>query len=36
MLPTKVTIYLALQYQRRICFRNQSIRNNNCLLRPCL
>ena len=30
------SIHLAQQFQRRIFFRNQPIRNNNCMWRPCL
>ena len=32
----QVSIHLAKQFQRRIIFRNQSIRNKNCLWWPCL
>jgi hypothetical protein len=31
-----VTVHLAKRFQRRRCFRNQPIRNQNCLWRPCL
>jgi hypothetical protein len=31
-----VSYHLAKQFQRKSCFRNQPIRNNNCLWRPCL
>ena len=31
-----VLVYLAKQFQRRIFFRNQPIRNKNCLWLPCL
>jgi hypothetical protein len=29
-------VHLAKQFQRKIFFRNQSIRNKNCLWWPCL
>jgi hypothetical protein len=29
-------IYLAKRLQRKSCFRNQPIRNKNCLWRPCM
>ena len=32
----QVSVYLANRFQRRRFFRNQPIRNNNCLWRPCL
>jgi hypothetical protein len=32
----QILIHLAKQFQRRILFRNQPIRNKNCLWRPCL
>jgi hypothetical protein len=32
----KVWIHLAKRFQRRRFFRNQPIRNKNCLLWPCL
>jgi hypothetical protein len=32
----QVLIHLAKRFQRRRFFRNQPIRNKNCLLRPCL
>jgi hypothetical protein len=32
----QVSVHLAKQFQRRRFFRNQPIRNKNCLLRPCL
>jgi hypothetical protein len=32
----QVSDYLAKRFQRRIFFRNQPIRNKNCLWRPCL
>ena len=32
----QVSIHLAKRFQRRIFFRNQPIRNKNCLWRPCL
>jgi hypothetical protein len=32
----QVTVHLAKQFQRRRFFRNQPIRNKNCLLWPCL
>ena len=32
----QVLIHLAKRFQRRIIFRNQPIRNKNCLWRPCL
>jgi hypothetical protein len=32
----QVSIHLAKQFQRRIIFRNQPIRNKNCLWWPCL
>jgi hypothetical protein len=31
----QVTVHLAKQFQRRRFFRNQPIRNKNCLWRPC-
>jgi hypothetical protein len=34
--PIQVSIHLAKQFQRRRLFRNQPIRNKNCLWRPCL
>ena len=34
--PYQVSIHLAKRFQRRRFFRNQPIRNNNCLWRPCL
>ena len=32
----QVSVHLAKQFQRRSFFRNQPIRNKNCLWRPCL
>ena len=32
----QVLVHLAKRFQRRRCFRNQPIRNKNCLWRPCL
>ena len=32
----QVLVHLAKQFQRRRIFRNQPIRNKNCLWRPCL
>jgi hypothetical protein len=32
----QVSIYLAKRFQRRRFFRNQPIRNKNCLWQPCL
>ena len=32
----QVSVHLAKQFQRRNFFKNQSIRNKNCLWRPCL
>jgi hypothetical protein len=32
----KVSVHLAKQFQRRRFFRNQPIKNKNCLWRPCL
>jgi hypothetical protein len=32
----QVSVHLAKRFQRRRSFRNQPIRNNNCLWRPCL
>jgi hypothetical protein len=32
----QVSVHLAKQFQRRRFFRNQPIRNKNCLWRPCL
>ena len=32
----QVSVHLAKQFQRGRFFRNQPIRNKNCLLRPCL
>jgi hypothetical protein len=32
----KVSVHLAKRFQRRRFFRNQPIRNKNCLWRPCL
>ena len=34
--PYQVSIHLAKWFQRRIFFRNQPIRNKNCLWWPCL
>ena len=34
--PYQVTVHLAKQFQRRRFFRNQPIRNKNCLWQPCL
>ena len=34
--PYQVSIHLAKWFQRRRFFRNQPIRNKNCLWRPCL
>jgi hypothetical protein len=31
-----VSVHLAKRFQRKFPFRNQSIRNKNCLWRPCL
>ena len=36
MLPNQVSIHLAKRFQRRRFFRNQPIRNKNCLWQPCL
>jgi hypothetical protein len=32
----QVSYHLAKRFQRKSCFRNRPIRNNNCLRRPCL
>jgi hypothetical protein len=32
----QVSYHLAKRFQRKSCFRNQTIRNKNCLWRPCL
>ena len=32
----QVSVHLAKRFQRRSCFRNQPIRNKNCLWWPCL
>ena len=32
----QVSVHLAKRFQRRRSFRNQSIRNKNCMWRPCL
>ena len=32
----QVSYHLAKRFQRKSCFRNQTIRNKNCLRRPCL
>jgi len=32
----QISIHLAMRLQRRRFFRNQPIRNKNCLWRPCL
>ena len=32
----QVSVHLAKRFQRRRFFRNQQIRNKNCLWRPCL
>jgi hypothetical protein len=32
----QVSVHLAKRFQRRRLFRNQPIRNKNCLWRPCL
>jgi hypothetical protein len=32
----QISIYLGMQFQRRSFFRNQPIRNKNCLWQPCL
>jgi hypothetical protein len=32
----QVLVHLARQFQRRRFFRNEPIRNKNCLLQPCL
>ena len=32
----QVSVHLAKRFQRKRFFRNQSIRNKNCLWRPCL
>jgi hypothetical protein len=32
----QVSVHLAKQFQRRRFFRNQPIRNKNCLWQPCL
>ena len=32
----QVSVHLAMQFQKRRLFRNQPIRNKNCLSRPCL
>jgi hypothetical protein len=31
-----VSYHLAKRFQRKSCFRNRTIRNKNCLWRPCL
>ena len=32
----QISVHLVTRFQRRICLRNQPIRNNNCLWRTCL
>ena len=32
----QISVHLATRFQRRIFFRNQPIRNKNCLWQPCL
>jgi hypothetical protein len=32
----QVSYHLAKRFQRKSCFRNRTIRNKNCLWRPCL
>jgi hypothetical protein len=32
----QVSVHIAKQFQRRRCFRNQPIRNKNCMWWPCL
>jgi hypothetical protein len=32
----QVSYHLTKRFQRKICFRNQTIRKKNCLWRPCL
>jgi hypothetical protein len=32
----QVSYHLAKRFQRKSCFRNQTIKNKNCLWRPCL
>jgi hypothetical protein len=32
----QVSVHLAKRFQKKRFFRNQPIRNNNCLWRPCL
>ena len=32
----QVSYHLAMRFQWKSCFRNQTIRNKNCLWRPCL
>ena len=32
----QVSVHMAKQFRRRICFRNRPIRNKNCMWRPCL
>jgi hypothetical protein len=32
----QISVHLATRFQRRRCFRNQPIRNKNCLWWPCL
>ena len=32
----QVSVHLVMRFQRRRLFRNQPIRNKNCLWRPCL
>ena len=34
--PYQLSYHLAKRVQRKGCFRNRTIRNNNCLWRPCL
>jgi hypothetical protein len=33
---SQVSVHFSKRFQRRIFFRNRSIRNKNCLWRPCL
>jgi hypothetical protein len=32
----QISYHLAKRFQRKSCFRNQTVRNKNCLWRPCL
>ena len=36
LLNYQVSYHLAKRFQRKSCFRNRTIRNKNCLRRPCL